>query len=212
MERLLDGLGMTYTLETAAVGPNYLSSFRTQKTNVQITMYRTSSTTHKGLTATEAASFLSLFDRYLESDRPDVILTFAVGQVGQCMIDLAKRRDIVTVAAIHNFAYTDPCILRNVDYCYTPSEFARRYYWDNHSISCHMLPNPIDWKRVQAGVRKPRFLTLVNPSPVKGVFAFARIASEIAHRHPGIPILVVEGRGRGPGSRHVAPSLTSVTI
>jgi glycosyltransferase involved in cell wall biosynthesis len=111
------------------------------------------------------------------------------------MIDLAKRRDIVVVVSIHNFYYTNPWILRNVDYCYVPSEFARRYYWDNFAIDCKVLPNPIDWSAVRPNQRNPEYLTFINPTLEKGAFPFARIADELGRRRPDIPLLVVESRG-----------------
>jgi glycosyltransferase involved in cell wall biosynthesis len=43
--------------------------------------------------------------------------------------------------------------------------------------------------------RQPRFLTFVGPLPDKGVFWFARIASELGRLRPDIPVLVVVGRG-----------------
>ncbi len=38
-------------------------------------------------------------------------------------------------------------------------------------------------------------MTFVNPSPEKGVHAFARIADELGRSRPDIPLLVVESRG-----------------
>ena len=43
---------------------------------------------------------------------------------------------------------------------------------------------------------RTKYVTFVNPSPLKGVFIFARIAAELARRRPEIPLLVVEGRER----------------
>jgi glycosyltransferase involved in cell wall biosynthesis len=166
-----------------------------RKNNIEVDMFSTRSPRHGEWDEEEVASFLFSFDRRLTRDRPDALLTFAAGDVGRCMIDIAKRHDIIVVAALHNFSYTDPYLLRNVDYAYVPSEFSRDYYWKNFSISCHVLPNPVDPARVCVSQRVPRFLTFVNPSLEKGVYAFARIVSELSSRRPDIPILVVEARG-----------------
>jgi glycosyltransferase involved in cell wall biosynthesis len=40
------------------------------------------------------------------------------------------------------------------------------------------------------------FVTFVNPTPLKGVFVFARIAQELSRRRPDIPLLIVEGSGK----------------
>ena len=50
--------------------------------------------------------------------------------------------------------------------------------------------------RDAAAENRTKYVTFVNPSPLKGVFIFARIAAELARRRPEIPLLVVEGRER----------------
>jgi glycosyltransferase involved in cell wall biosynthesis len=42
----------------------------------------------------------------------------------------------------------------------------------------------------------PRYVTLVNPEPRKGIHVFARIAEVLARQRPDIPLLVVEGAAR----------------
>lgn len=59
-----------------------------------------------------------------------------------------------------------------------------------------MLPNIIELDKICAAERKPEYLTFLNPDKNKGVFVFARIATELARRRPDIPLLVVEGRGQ----------------
>jgi glycosyltransferase involved in cell wall biosynthesis len=58
-----------------------------------------------------------------------------------------------------------------------------------------VLPNLIDFERVRAVTRDPRYVTFVNPSYEKGAYVSARIADELGRRRPDIPFLVVEGRG-----------------
>jgi glycosyltransferase involved in cell wall biosynthesis len=57
-----------------------------------------------------------------------------------------------------------------------------------------VLPNPVDWKRVQVDDRRPRYVTFVNPALYKGAYPFVRIAQELGRRRPDIPLLVVESR------------------
>ena len=97
--------------------------------------------------------------------------------------------------ALHNFAYTNPRLFANVDYCLVASEFARRHYRDKVGLDCQALSYPVDWDRVRVENRDPRFVTFVNPCLEKGVYAFARIAHELGRRRPDIPLLVVESRG-----------------
>ena len=140
--------------------------------------------------------FCGLLPSFLEHSQPDVILTYGGDPVSLLVIELAKKRGIPVVFALHNFSYTHSEVFRGVDYVIVPSEFARRYYWDTLGLACMKLPNVIDWQRVAVADRKPQFVTFVNPEPVKGVYIFARIAAELARRRPDIPLLVVEGRGQ----------------
>ena len=78
---------------------------------------------------------------------------------------------------------------------WSPPQFARRHYRDRVGLECHALPYTLDWDRVRATRREPRFVTFVNPCLEKGVYAFARIAHELGRRRPDIPLLVVESRG-----------------
>jgi glycosyltransferase involved in cell wall biosynthesis len=141
------------------------------------------------------AALLAFFQRFLETFHPDVMITIDCDPISYGMIALAKRRDIPVVFTLHNFAHVDLVPFERVDYCTVPSEFARRYYWENQGLACHALPNPISWDRVRAEEADPRFVTFVNPSAEKGVFAFARMADELGRRRPDIPLLVVESRG-----------------
>jgi len=113
------------------------------------------------------------------------------------MIELAKRHGIVVVFGLHNFAYHDPRAFARVDYVVVPSQFSKEYYRARVGVDCHVLPYAIDVARVTVERRSSQYLTFVNPQPTKGLYVVARIAEQIARRRPDIPILIVEGRGRG---------------
>ncbi len=123
------------------------------------------------------------------------MLTYGGDPVTAGMIDLARRRGIPVVFAIHNLAYRKAPPLTDVDARIVASEFARRHYRDHVGLDCHALPNPVDWDRVRVEDHNPRFVTFVNPSPEKGAGVFTRIAHELGRRRPDIPFLVVESRG-----------------
>jgi len=167
----------------------------TRRQAVPITIIRLESTRHVQLRAEEVQTVLEFFEIFLEVYRPDVMLTYGGDPITLGMIAHAKARGIPVVFALHNFGYTNPRPLSNVDYCIVASEFARRHYRDKVGLACQTLPYPVDWDRVRADNRDPRFVTFVNPCIEKGVYAFARIADELGRRRPGIPLLVVESRG-----------------
>ena len=146
-------------------------------------------------------AFYQSYTAFLDDYRPDVLLTYGGHPVAISMMELAKRRDIPIVFTLHNFLYSGSQPFRLVDYVIVPSEFSRRYYWENFGLACQRLPNVVDWRRVEAQHRNPRYVTFVNPVPAKGVYIFARIAEQLWRRRPEIPILVVEGRGRAADLR-----------
>ena len=82
------------------------------------------------------------------------------------------------------------------DYAVVPSEFTREWYWRTVGVHCHVLPYVVEPRAVVAPQRRPKYLTFVNPQTTKGVTVFARIAAELGRRRTGIPLLVMESRGR----------------
>jgi GT2 family glycosyltransferase len=130
----------------------------------------------------EAATtaFYQSYTAFLDDYRPDVLLTYGGHPVAVSMMELAKKRDIPIVFALHNFLYSGTQPFRLVDYVVVPSEFSRRYYWDKLGLACQRLPNVVDRGRVEAQGRSPQ---------------------QLSRRRPDIPILVVEGRGRAADLR-----------
>jgi glycosyltransferase involved in cell wall biosynthesis len=99
------------------------------------------------------------------------------------------------VFALHNFAYDDADLFREVNALCVPSEFARTTYRKRIGVDAEVVQFPRSLQNVLADRIDRRFATFVNPIPVKGVTYFARIAAELSARRPDIPFLVVEGRG-----------------
>ncbi len=175
---------------------------------VPVTLFASASTRGVWQSQAELNDFLAAYERFLDEDRPDVVVTYGGNAAAINMMAITKRRDIPIVFAVHNCQYCGPEVFDFVDYVTAPSEFCRRYYWDTLGLACVKLPNVIDWQRATVSDRRPRYVTFVNPDPGKGVFVFARIAEVLAARRPDIPLLVVESRGQldmlaehGPDSR-----------
>ena len=145
----------------------------------------------------ETREFLSTYEELLSTNRPDVIVTYGGDCLSMAMMEAGKHRDIPIVFWLHNFSYWSPATFQFVDRAIVPSNFCRDWYWDHLGLDCCTLPNFMNWNRVQAHDRQARYVTFVNPEPVKGGFVFAGIARELERRRPEIPLLVVEGRTSG---------------
>jgi glycosyltransferase involved in cell wall biosynthesis len=167
----------------------------TRRLHVPITIVRLESTRHVYERPEEVHTVVAFFRKFLDTYRPDVMLTYGGDPITMGMIAQARQREIPVVFALHNFAYTKNAFFSHVDYCLVASDFACRHYRDRVGLDCQALSYPVDWDRVQVKGRDPRFVTFVNPCVEKGVYPFARIAHELGRRRPDIPLLVVESRG-----------------
>lgn len=142
----------------------------------------------------DTRKFLEVYERLLNEQRPDVVVTYGGDCLSLALMEATKFRDIPIVFWLHNFSYPDRNSFQFADRVIVPSDFSRDYHWQSLGLDCHTIPNFIDWPRVKSAVRKPRYVTFVNPGPYKGVFVFAAIAERLAAVRPDISLLVVAGR------------------
>lgn len=147
------------------------------------------------LDTVEASELLSLFEATLDRFCPDVMVTYGGDLLTLEMLARARQAGVATVFTLHNFGYPDPDHFRNVDAVVVPSRFSADYHRQKLKIECVALPCLVDGARVRARDARPSYVTFVNASVEKGVYAFARIADELGRLRPDIPLLVVESRG-----------------
>ncbi len=141
----------------------------------------------------ETAGFLRLFDEIVGRFRPYVLVGYGGDPIALAAFSRARRLGIATVFSLHNFHYRGRTPFDDVNSILVPSCFSAEYYREALGLDCVNIPTLLDNLRCGEGSRT--YLTLVNPSIEKGVYAFARIADELGRRRPDIPILVVESRG-----------------
>lgn len=145
----------------------------------------------------EGYPFLQLLDSRLKQRRPDVLLSFGGGWMARAILAVARRHRVPTVFWLRNFEYKFPDLFEPVDGAIVPSNSAASYFESElHFNRCKVIPSPIRSERVICKNRQPKFVTFIGPRPEKGVFYFARIASELGRIRPDIPVLVVVGRGK----------------
>jgi glycosyltransferase involved in cell wall biosynthesis len=168
--------------------------YRVTCRGVPVTLYRTA--TSRALDDDlERQNFLRLFAATLARLRPHVLVNYGGDPLAHAMRSMARDEGATVVFALHNFNYPAIEPFTTVDAIIVPSRFAADHYRSTLGLECTVLPNLISLDRVRAVARDPRFITFVNPSYEKGVYAFARIADELGRGRPEIPLLVVEGRG-----------------
>lgn len=198
LERMLARLQIPFETLRETAGGRPVELIRTRCGAVPVTVFRNPSS-RRGPGRDEAPAFLAALEAFLERSRPDVVLTYGGGPLSEAIVALAQQHRAALVFALKNLAYRHARTFQNVDCVFVPSAYARDYYRARLGLKCAVLPNAIDPLRVQAAVRRPQYLTFVNPQPAKGLFVFARIAEQIARRRPDIPMLVVDSRGGHKG-------------
>jgi glycosyltransferase involved in cell wall biosynthesis len=201
-EFLLAALGLRYddhpsVLMTDGAGVRWRASpaLRLEAHGVHVTIHRGPTSLSHSPGPAESAEFLRLLDERLEALRPQVFVGYGGDGLAAEMFRAARRAGAATVFTLHNFQYTGARPFTDVDEIVVPSHFAAGYYHGTLGLKCTVLPNLVDMGRAVAEAREPQYLTFVNPSREKGVWAFARIADELGRLRPDIPILVVESRG-----------------
>lgn len=162
---------------------------------VPVTLHLGPTVRSRTLDDAERGGFLRLFEAALERFRPGVVVSYGGDRINREVLATARARGIATVFPLHNLNYRDPASFAHADAVIVPSQFAADYYRRSLGLSCSVLSNLIDHDRIRAERTGPGYLTFVNPSIEKGVYAFARIADELGRTRPDIPLLVVEARG-----------------
>ncbi len=98
---MLAELNLPYEVKTMTIGPGRAKFVFTRTGSVPVTIFR-NVLTRAGLTPQEMGPFLAGFERFLTMNRPDVILTYGGGPLGDAMIKLAKRHGCVVVFGLVN--------------------------------------------------------------------------------------------------------------
>jgi glycosyltransferase involved in cell wall biosynthesis len=142
--------------------------------------------------------FDQIFDRELQSFRPDLLIAFG-GLPGDLRrYERARRQGVRIVFSLRNEGYLNDTgreLLTSVDGILTPSQYLSDLYRTVYEIESTPLPLPMELEDVVAAEREAIFFTMINPAPEKGLMVMARFAEELSLRRADIPVLVIESRG-----------------
>lgn len=163
LERTLEELGLSHQARDSTCGPYLARLTFTRKGDVPVTLVRPRPTRPGAPHAEAATSFLAFFEKFLETYRPDALLTHSENPSLDPLIRLAKRRDIPVVVPLLDAPYCDRMAFYNVDYCLVTSEESRRRYWEELGLNCIALPPPTD--PAGAGPAYAAFFRDVHPQP-----------------------------------------------
>lgn len=199
-ERLLAEHGLAADVRKSTAPPAPFTLYHFVQAGVPVTLFRHhAAEPRREPTPAEGQAFLAVLGGVLDRFRPDLVLTYGGQPVAAALRRLARSRGARVVFHLHNEAYAHPAAFADVDAVLVPSEWGRRHYREKLGLEATAVPCPIGWSRVRCPAVERRYLTFVNPQPVKGAALVARLAVELQRRVPEVPLLIVEGRGRAGG-------------
>jgi glycosyltransferase involved in cell wall biosynthesis len=187
--------GEAWSLDARGVRSDVPTHYRMRVRDVPVTLHRSETSLPHEPSDREREDFLRLYESVLERFRPDVLVNFGGDVLAHEVRALARAKGAAVVFALHNFHYSGRDAFATADAVIVPSQFASDYYRKALGLECSVLPCLVDTARALAWNHSREYVTFVNPSVEKGVFAFARMADELGRKRPDIPLLVVEGRG-----------------
>ena len=142
-----------------------------------------------------------IFDLYvqlLDKFQPDLVMGYSGDVFSQYLRHEAHVRGMAVAYALHNglhrgFSFED------CDLVFTPSESSAAMYRDLDGVDVKSVGQFIDKARVLATRRDQKenikYVTLVNPTPEKGMAIFTKLHEVFSKKHPEIPFLVVKSVG-----------------
>lgn len=162
--------------------------------NVEYIVSKTQGHSAKDITAADQGKIFDLYLQLIEKFQPDVIMGYSGDVFSAYLRHEAKVRGISVVYALCNglhksFAFAD------CDLVFAPSEATAKMYREFDGTDVKSVGQFINRDRVVASEREPNYITLVNPTPEKGLAIFVKLAEQFQKRHPEQRFLVVKSVG-----------------
>src|SRR6185437_15778738 len=107
----------------------------------------------------EGDAFLRLFEEVAERFQPDILLTYGGAWPTPAFLARARRRGLAVVFALHNFAYTDTTLFRDVNAVLVPSRFCAEHYRRALGLRCTALPGLCNLARSHCDELQGRYVT-----------------------------------------------------
>jgi hypothetical protein len=135
--------------------------------------------------------------KYIKVNKPDFVLTFGGMLFEQLLVSNLQKLKIKTCMYLVNENYLGSNdFLSNYDYVFTDSDATKNLYKKQRS-DIFNIGKFISKNKVAQNIAldKQQYITMINPSPEKGVEIFIKLA-ETFKNNPKYQFLVVESRGK----------------
>lgn len=142
----------------------------------------------------EQMLWYSKFQEIIRVFKPDVVMGFG----GDCASMAARaelqRRGIPVVYVVCNGNHKSYSFY-DCDMVLTDSKATAAFYGNNFGINVLPMGQFIIPEHVIAEKKEPKYVTLINPAPAKGVSLFARLALMAQKELPDVRFLSIKSRG-----------------
>ncbi len=169
---------------------------RTQVLGIEHIIVRTTATYRPKMTCEEQERYLNCFRLEIKSKRPDMIILWGGMLLEMTIMREAREAGIPVVFYLVNSGYKDKSTFRYASVVVTDTEATAKLYDERFGMKCHPIGKFVDVNLIKPPIRKPEFITFINPSFEKGVNVFMPMAKLAAQEYPEIKFLVVQSRGR----------------
>ena len=142
----------------------------------------------------ESWELFQYFSMLCNSFRPDIAMGYGTGTGGVAIHAESKRRGIPFVYPICN-ANHPYYNFSDCDLLITESQATSNLYAMRDRLN--VLPTGIfiNKEKFISKERDPKYVTIINPCPAKGVSIFAKLAEVAQKELPDVQFLAVDGRG-----------------
>ena len=86
-----------------------------------------------------AEEFLRLYQHYLRSERPGIVLTYCGAHVKDRILAYGRQYGAKTCVLLQNFAYNNKDYFLHSDLTIVPSFFSKDHYWNNLGLETCVL-------------------------------------------------------------------------
>ena len=202
---ILDQLCLPYTAQKTVLGRHSGDLFYALHGSVPVTIFRTGDLHDGNLGFDRASSFLSFYDKLLDTFDPDVLVTCGVESAGDCsrlsgpLIDFAKRRDIPIVYMVSGMSFGNLWKkIYAIDYIICNHSETKTFFWETLGVACHYLPlvtNKLEFYTNKiTSINEKIYITCIDSD--SNADLLPRIVEGLARQRPDIPLLVLTRGGR----------------
>lgn len=150
-------------------------------------------TSELNMTLAECQLFFNTLRQILTEFAPDLVMGYGVSPLAQTCFAEAKAQGIPTVYVVSNGTYGN-YLFPNIDLIVTDSHATAKLYAERDEINMVPVGAFFDLKAITTPQQHKLFVTMLNPSPHKGVALFVKLAAVCQRELPEVKFLTVGQR------------------